>query len=398
MTNRFFRISCLALVACFMSRGRTEAADVEVGKIPINFSLEFRIRSEYIDNNGFNNEDYRWRQRYRLRFGATAAVTEHFSAGFRLSSGDPLYQTTAYRTFDSTNFSKADFTVDRAYVGYKAQGGPVLTTLYLGKFAHPFYTPSEIVWDVDLQPAGAAELFTFNRSGVTIALGQYVIRERDQAKGVGSNLFAGQVSWKKDFAPVAVGFGVGYYHIDDPLQVANDAKASNTDFLTNKNFSTCTGLNPGTCTGTISDFRILNVSTDEAFKRVPIRFVGEYVDNLGAKDGLVGGIPFGKENKAWLAAIYYGRTKDKGDWRIGGGYTEIQADAVVANFNSDDLQQTNVNTIFTEVRFQLHPKSYVYYDGYYQRKNNFDLFQANGNPVPDDTRVYRHRITLVVEF
>ena len=57
-----------------------------------------------------------------------------------------------------------------------------------------------------------------------------------------------------------------------------------------------------------------------------------------------------------------------------------------------------MNTIFTEARYQFHPKSYIYYDGYYQKKNNFDLFQANGNPVPDDTRMYRHRVTLVVEF
>jgi len=398
MTKRLFRIHGFALVLVCMVAGRAAAADVEVGKIPVTFSLELRVRSEFLENNGFNDADDRWRQRYRLRFGATAAVTERLTAGFRLSSGDKTYQTTAYQSLDTANFSKADFTVDRAYLSYKRQGGALPTTLYAGKFAHPFYTPSEIVWDVDLQPAGAAEMFTLGQSGVTIALAQYVIRERDKVKDTGSNLFAEQIFWKKDFAPVAVGLGVAYYHVDDPEQVANDALASNKDFLTNKNFASCTGTNPGTCTGTISDFDILEVGTDETFKKVPIRLVGEYVVNLGAKDGLVGGIPFGKENKAWLAGVYYGRTKEKGDWRIGGGYTEIQADAVVANFNSDDFQQTNVNTIFTEARYQFHPKSYIYYDGYYQKKNNFDLFQANGNPVPDDTRMYRHRVTLVVEF
>src|SRR6266446_8912574 len=145
------------------------AADVTVGKIPLNFSVEFRVRSEYIDNNAFNAADYRWRQRYRLRFGISGEITDHTTVGFRLSTGDKLYQTTAYQTFDSANFSKFDFTVDRAYVGYKRKAGPGLTTLYLGKFGHPLYTPSEIVWDVDLQPTGAAELYTFNRSGITVA-------------------------------------------------------------------------------------------------------------------------------------------------------------------------------------------------------------------------------------
>ena len=398
MTKWLCRISGLALVLTFMIGGPAGAVDVEVGKIPLTFSFELRTRSEFIENSGFNDANDRWRQRYRLRFGATAAITDHLLAGFRLSTGDKAYPTTAYQSLDTADFAKSDFTVDRAYIGYKRPTGPLQTALYIGKFGHPFYTPSEIVWDADLQPAGAAETFTFNGTGLTVALAQYVIRERDKAKGAGSNVFAEQIAWKKDFAPLAVGLGAAYYHVDDPIQVANDAFANNKDFLTNKNFATCTGANPGTCTGTISNFDILNISTDETFKKVPIRFVGEYVVNLGAEDGLVGGIPFGKENKAWLAGLYYGKAKEKGDWRIGGGYTEIQADAVVAAFDSDDLQQTNVNTIFTEARYQIHPKSYIYYDGYYQKKNNFDLFQANGNPATDDTRVYRHRVTLVVEF
>jgi hypothetical protein len=398
MTRRILSTVGLISAIALMAPRPSDAADATVGKVPLTFSVEFRLRSEYIDHNGFNADDDRWRQRFRLRFGVTGEVSEHATVGFRLSTGDKLYETTAYQTFDSADFSKFDFTIDRAYVGYKRQGGPVLTTLSLGKFGNPFYAPSEIVWDVDLQPTGAAEQFAFNRSGMTVALAQYFIRERDTVKGTGSSIYAEQISWKHAFAPAAVGLGVAYYDIVDPLQVANDAFASNKDFLTNKNFATCTGANPGTCTGTISDFRILNLSADTTWTHVPIRLVGEYVVNLGAKEAVVGGTPFGKEDRAWLAAAYYGKTKDKGDWRLGAGYTQIEADAVVANFNSDDLQQTNVNTIFTEFRYQLHPRSYIYYDGYYQTTNNFYLFQANGNPAVDDTRQYRHRVTLVVEF
>lgn len=398
MTRRVLRTIGTIAAMVIATPGTSSAAEVTVGKVPLNISLDFRVRSEYIDNNGFNDADYRWRQRFRLRFGVTGDITEHVTAGFRLSSGDKLYPTTGYQTFDSANFSKFDFTIDRAYVGYKQQAGPVLTSLFLGKFGHPFYTPSEIVWDTDLQPTGAAEAFSFNRSGITVALAEYFLREADKVKHTGSSIYAGQVSWKKGWKPAAVGLGLAYYNIVDPSQVASDALASNKDFLTNKNFATCNGANPGSCTGVISDFHILNFSGDTTLTGIPLRFVGEYVINLGAKEAVVGGTQFGKEDKAWLAAVYYGKTKDKGDWRVGAGYTQIEADAVVANFDSDDLQQTNVNTIFTEFRYQLHARSYIYYDGYYQEKNNFALFQANGNPVVDDTRQYRHRVTLVVEF
>src|SRR3990172_8887269 len=109
------QVLCLLVSVCLgwsITGVPAKAAEVEVGKIPLNFSVDLRLRSEYIDHDGFNNDDYRWRQRYRLRFGLTADITEHTTVGFRLSSGASGFPTTGFQTFDSANFDKFQFTID----------------------------------------------------------------------------------------------------------------------------------------------------------------------------------------------------------------------------------------------------------------------------------------------
>jgi hypothetical protein len=376
-----------------------QAAQVEIGKLLLDFSGDLRLRSEYIDNARFDRDEYRWRQRFRLRFGVASDLTEHTTVGFRFATGAKTYQTTSNQSFDGENFADFDFPIDRAFIRYKRAMGPSEMAIHLGKFGHPFYTPTEVLWDGDLQPAGAAEVIVLRRI-ITIAAAQYVIREQDTGKGKGSNVYAGQVAVKGDLGAIANGtLGVAYYAISDPASLRKDAFVSDSDFLTNKNFTSCTG-SPPTCTGEISDFKLLNISGELSFKAfpTPIKAIGEYVNNLGAEDVPVGGNRLGEEETAWLVAAYLGKAKEKGDWRIGAGYTQIQADAVVANFNSDDLQQTNVNTVFTEFRYQVHSRIYVFYDGYYQKRNNFDLAKANANAAADHTWQNRHRINLAVEF
>ena len=386
------------LLGLLTTASSTSAADL--GPVSVNLSGDLRLRSEYLDNAGFQDGNERWRQRFRLRLGLVADVTEHTTVGLRFASGAKSYPTSGNQTLDSENLAKFDFPIDRVFVRYQREAGPAVTTFYVGKFGHPFYTPTEIVWDGDLQPAGAAEVIEFKPMGITLALGQYVIRESEQTTGKGSSVYVEQFSWRGQSEPAAFGLGVAYYAVSNPVQVASDAKANNSDFLTNKNFGTCTVTNPGSCTGALSDFQMLNASAEVTLKQLPLplKLVGEYVNNLGAKEAVVGGNSFGEENMAWLAAVYYGTAGQQGDWRIGAGYAQIEADATVASFNSDDLQQTNVNTIFTELRYQLASKISVYYDGYYQQRNNIDLARANVNAAVDDTTLYRHRVSLVAEF
>ncbi len=403
----------LLFMVVFLYSSSVFGGDIASG---IEFFGDLRLRSEYIDNKGFNKERYQWRQRYRLRFGAGAGVTEHVEVGIRFASGEPSYQTTGNQTLDGENFKKFEFRLDRVFARYSRKIGGVGFTLRAGKFAHPFWYPTEIVWDGDLQPQGVSETLEFGNT--TVHLAQYVIRQADRndlpgGSNNGNELYAFQVVHGLELGGMDTKMGVSYYSVSDPAQLGRDARASNSDFTTNKNFNTCTSKAGFTstvstpCFGEVSDFNILNLTAQVAFLKdgpLPVRIVGEYVKNMGARSFMVysdpsdtTGAEYGREDTAWLLGIGAG-TKRPGTWRYWLSYSQIEADSVVANFNSDDLQQTNVNTTSILVSYQITEDMYVYYDGYFQTRNNYRLAVDNGNASTDDTTMYRHRINWVMHF
>lgn len=385
------------------------AEDALINKIKLSGDL--RLRSEYEENKGFNDEAYRWRQRIRLRLGAAADVSDNVDVGLRLSTGDKTYQSTANQTLDGKNFEKFDLTLDRAYARYRNDFGPANLSLYGGKFGHTFWTPTEVLWSSDLQPQGVAESVDIKGTGLTLNLAQYVIRQADRndvpgGTNNGNELYGGQVLHKGEFGGAGTKVALSYYSVADSGQLGLDAKASNAEFTTNKNFNTCTGTVTSPCTGEVSDFRLLNLSAEASFLKDtewPVKVIGEYVKNIGAKSFEVNGNSYGKEDTAWLIGVGAGKT-DPGSLSFWISYSQIEADSVVANFNSSDLQQTNVNTISPKISYQITKNTSVFYDGYYQERNNFELAKDNGNCTVggtsncSDTTQYRHRINLLVNF
>lgn len=372
------------------------AEDAVLGKL--KFFGDIRLRSEYLDNKNFDENRYAWRQRIRMRFGFKAAITETIEAGIRMATGGTNYQATGNQSFDTSNFADFNFDLDRVYVSYRPDDS---FKIIGGKFSHPFYCPTEIVWDQDIQPTGAAELFTLPKHGLSLKLAQYVIRETDRANGApvgdsNSELFVEQLVWKSQRdSTFSAALGAAHYQFSNSKQLRADARTSHTDFLTNKNFGT--GL-----TGPVSDFSVLNVNGHLMYRGlgVPLTLIGEYVNNLGAKTLSVNGTDFGDEGVAWGIMGYAGVLKNAGDFRAGVGYFEFEADSVVANFNSDDLQETNVNSIMVDISYQLVPNVVLQYDGYYQKRNNYALAVANGSSagVDKNTRFFRHRLNLKVNF
>ena len=364
----------------------------------IKFFGDLRLRTEYEDNKSFNNERYRWRQRYRLRFGAKADITESVQVGFRFASGEKTYQTTGNQTFDSPNFADFDFPLDRVYARYRTDVGGAKFTFHAGKFGHQFWYPTEILWDQDLQPSGIAETIVLPGAGLTINAAQYVIRQADRndlpgGGQKGNEVYAVQAVHDRDWGAFGTKVGVAYYNVADAGQICLDAVASDWDFRTNKNFGNAA------CSGTISDFQLLNINVQVSLLRDsvwPVKFIGEYVNNLGAEKAVVNGNNYDEEDTAWLVGVHVG-TKKPGTWRFWLAYSQIEADAVVANFNSDDLQQTNVNTIYPQISYQITKNMSIDYDGYYQTRNNYQLARDNGNAI-DDTTQYRHRINWRFKF
>ncbi len=396
-----FVLVALFVFSLFPSTGWAEST--LLGKL--KFFGDLRLRSEYEVNKSFNKERYRWRQRYRLRFGVNAGITDNVDFGLRLASGERSYQTTGNQTLDGRNFEKFDFTLDRVFAKYKRDIGGAEFTFRAGKFGHPFWYPTEIVWDMDLQPQGLSETIRFGNT--TVHLAQYVIRQADRndlpgGSKKGNELYAFQVIQDLNLGGTGARVGVAYYSVADAGQLRMDAYNSNSDFTTNKNFNYYDSAT-GSFQGDVSDFNLLNINallTLLKESRWPLKIVGEYVKNLGAESitNLNGsGNDYGKEDTAWLLGIGVG-TKKPGTWRFWLSYSQIEADSVVANFNSDDLQQTNVDTIFPLISYQITKNMSIYYDGYYQKRNNYQLARDNGNSATDDTTQYRHRINWKMSF
>jgi hypothetical protein len=107
-----------------------------------------------------NDSQTRSRWRYRLRFGLKGELYDNFFYGIRLATG---YQNdrSGNVTFGDTDNggvfgnAKSLIGVDRVYLGWKPTDYLTLTG---GKMENPFYT-TNLVWDDNLSPAGAAEQF-----------------------------------------------------------------------------------------------------------------------------------------------------------------------------------------------------------------------------------------------
>lgn len=134
------------------------------------------------------------RYRYRLRFGAKGDLYDNFFWGIRLSS-NPYYDRSGNVNFGASDsagpFGKARsiMALDQVYLGWKATPD---FTLIGGQMPQPLYTTS-MVWDDNLNPAGAAEKYdhTFsNGLDVFATAGQFVYGAAN-GNGISNNIGAG---------------------------------------------------------------------------------------------------------------------------------------------------------------------------------------------------------------
>ena len=152
----------------------------------------------------------RWR--YRLRFGIKGTLYDNFFFGIRAST-NPTYDRSGNVTFGHSDgageFGKAQnlLALDQVYLGWHATDDITLTG---GQMPNPFYT-TNLVWDDNLNPAGAAEQWdhTFGDGFEAFATaGQFVYQAgagNGITNGIGGNNFSNtfmygeQVGFKYNF-------------------------------------------------------------------------------------------------------------------------------------------------------------------------------------------------------
>jgi hypothetical protein len=377
---------------------------------PISFSGDVRLREEPFFGGPSDGSLDRARARMRARFNIFADLSDQFQAGISLASGDVNDPTSTNQTLGGFYTRKA-FALDQAYVNYDPSWFKPLT-LTAGKFRYPWYN-TELTWDKDLNPEGAAQTLAFNLENTPVLKRVAVVgfelpfaevagtgvtnKNIVQSMAYGTQL---QTTWA--VAPhVRFSAYTGYYDFQnaDAIAVALfKASARNPQTPWAGSLPLGTGNTPQNSITTTASANIVTVNGkayptgvtnilnaqfrskfglfdtlarldwDTGNAKLPLTILGDYVQNTRACAN-VGNIQHLPANTAslvftqatnftckanqrrgyWLEARL-GRLSEKGDWQAGYTRMYIEREAVISNFNYSELRQgSNV----TEHRFDV---------------------------------------------
>jgi hypothetical protein len=382
---------------------------------PISFSGDVRLRAEPFFGGPSDESLDRARARVRARFNALAALGDQFRAGITLASGDINDPTTTNQTLTGF-YSRKAVALDQAFVEYNPSAFRALT-LTGGKFRYPWYN-TELTWDKDLNPEGAAETLAFNLNTPVLKRIAFVGFQLPFAEIAGvsttdkritqSITYGGQLQTNWVLAPhVKLNAYTGYYDFRGsdaialalarassknpqtpltgllPLGTGNPVQDS-TYTTTATTIITVNGTTYPTGVTTISNAQfaskfglfdsLARIDIDTGHPRVPISFLGDYVQNTEAC-GNVANIAAAPANTAtqtfkqtvnapcnshqrrgYWAQATVGRLQKKGDFQFDYTHLYIEREAVLGNFNYSDIRQgTNVTQHRFMALYQMDP-------------------------------------------
>lgn len=307
-------------------KGFTQAYSVKSGMpdwvSTLRFNGDFRARYDgiYSDIPGLVD---RHRTRFRLRFGATALLSDDFEIGLRLASaantggdtgGDPI---STNETLGNNGNRKA-LGIDMAYAKWSPINTPEWSGSFaFGKFENPF-SFSEMVFDNDYTPEGLSEQIghRFNdQQFLKLNLGQFVLDELSSSHkdaymmGAQARLDS---TWNQKWQST---MSLGGLSIINP-QSLTDTGVPNI----NRGNTRTAGVLVNDYNLVIADAAVVyNLDNFPFYEGLfPIELGGEYIHNLGAS----------RKNRAFGFGPTFGKAGKKGTWEFSVKYKELQADSV----------------------------------------------------------------------
>ena len=429
---------------------RLESSLKKIG--PFSFSGDFRLRDEPFFGGPADRSLVRNRERFRLRLNANAQLNDDVSGGFSLASGDindPI------STNQTTNqfYTRKVIGIDRAFINYNPHAFKPLT-LTGGKFAYPWYN-TELTWDKDLNPEGLAQTLAFNFESAPvlkrIALVGFELPFTEVAgtslankSVVQSAVYGGQLQTNWQLASwIKFGAYSGFYnyHNADPIALAL-AKASLKNPTTplagtlplggntvqNSTFTTTssgivtvgsttapTGVNTITNAQFASKFGLFDslarFDITTPAKRLPLAFIGDYVQNTQACDNLRNILPtpqktktatfsqslnapcVSRQRRGYWAEGRIGRAQEKGDLQFAYTRMLIEREAVMGAFNYSELRQSsNVTEHRAEVIYQAYDNLQLSFTGLLGRPLTW------GTSKPPEDILQRYQFDVVYKF
>jgi len=374
---------------------------------PISFSGDVRLRAEPIFGGPTDQSLDRVRGRVRVRFNALAELGSQFRTGITLASGDVNDPTTTNQTLTGF-YSRKAVALDQAFGEFTPKEFKSLT-LVGGKFRYPWYN-TELTWDKDLNPEGAAETLGFKLDTPVLKRIALIGFQLPFAEVAGTSstdkritqqiTYGGQLqtAWQLG-TRVTLSAYSGFYDFRGADNVAlalarASAKNPQTPFtgtlplasgnpVQDSTYTTTattvitvggttypTGVTSVTNAQFASKFtlfdNIARLDIDTGSARFPVAFIGDYVQNTGACGNLANIAPapansatqtykqavnapcFSHQRRGYWLEGRIGRLQEKGDMQFGYTRLYIEREAVLGNFNYSDIRQgSNV----TEHRF-----------------------------------------------
>lgn len=379
---------------------------------PISFSGDIRFREEPVFGGPSDQSLQRARTRLRARFNALADLGKQFRAGFTIASGDLNDPTSTNQTLTGF-YSRKPVAIDLAFVEYKPDWLKSFSFVG-GKFRYPWYN-TELTWDKDLNPEGAAQSFAFELHsrvlkriaviGFELPLAEVAGAQATDKRIVQDITYGGQLQTTWQIAPhVQLSAYSGFYDFRGADSIAlaiarassknpqtplvgllplggNTVQSSMLITTANTIITIAGNKFPTGVTSTsnaqfASRFglfdNIARFDIDTGKPKLPIVLIGDYVQNTEACANLGKLLPVPANTSTttftqtintscnsharrgyWLEARL-GRLLQRGDWQA--GYTRIfvEREAVLGNFDYSEMRQgSNVTQHRLEFFYQL---------------------------------------------
>ena len=292
----------------------------------LKFHGDLRLRSEVVDNSAQAARQYRGR--IRARAGVEAAVNGAWTAGLGLASGSSSDSRSTNQTLTS-NFSKKGLWLDYAYAEYRAGG----FAFDGGRMHNPLWTSSDMLWDGDINPEGAAfRLASRAKTGFRPFAAAAWFALDESTAGVSDPFLAAAqagLAWS----------GAGGLDFKAALTYYDFAGVKGYGELANRPSTACGYIKANTLAGQgyrySYDPVTLDLELNKGFAPLPVL----KADYLGLFGGAVKATDHSAGSTGWIAGFRFGQrqAEEAGRWQFRFSQRRLEADAWLDTYPDSDF-------------------------------------------------------------
>lgn len=314
-------LGIILAASCFAPPASRAATGIEWLDHNTNLTFYGDIRLRYeVDwdsqNAAGTPRDDRHRGRLRARAGFNYGLSDDWSAGARVRTGNSRSQQSPHLTFvtDDGDRDDLDFVVDRYFIQFKRAA----FSAWGGRNTSPFWQQTELFWDEDVTPTGLAGSYDLNPGDGKLSAIAGAFYLPDGGYDLNGQMLAGQLVYR---APA----GGGQLTLASGLHFMNGETGANN--LRNRNGA--------------RDYLIgaAGAQWGHRWKNIPFTVGGDVFynfENYSAAD--VAPFPAADDDEVlgYVFSVQLGQLKERRDWLLGYYYAHIETFAVNASYAQDD--------------------------------------------------------------